>query len=133
MKITPKKYAEGLLAACVGKSEGEVKEVVARLAEIMKANNDLNKIDLVLKYFNKAWNAKEGTVVVDVTTANEIDKGLAKDLDAFILKLLNAEKIKVRTKVDKGILGGLVIKQGDTVYDGSLKSRLYSLKERLSK
>ncbi len=133
MKITPKKYAESLLEATKGKSKKEVTEIVARLVDIMAVNKDLNKFESVLKYFSKYWNAKNGIVVVDVVMANELNKKMTNDLNDFILKMLDVEKIKVRSKIDKSILGGVVIKQGDTIYDGSLRNRLYSLKEDLSK
>ncbi len=133
MKITPKKYAESLLEATEGKSKKEVEGIVARLVNVMAVNKDLNKFELVSKYFSKSWNAKNGIVVVDVTTANDLNDKMTNNLSDFILKMLKVEKIKIRSKIDKSILGGVIIKQGDTIYDGSLRSRLYSLKEVLSK
>jgi len=133
MKITPKKYALALYEATKDKNKNEIKDAVGNLIRIMISNRDLNKIDLVIKYFIKYWNKESGVTVVDLKTAEKIDKETSSLLNDFISDLLKVKNIEIREKVDKNILGGIIIKHEDQVYDSSLKSRVKELRNKLIK
>ena len=53
---------------------------------------------------------------------------IQKNLEDYTRK-----KIELEPQIDKEIMGGLIVKIGDTVFDGSLKRRLELLKEHLQK
>jgi len=69
-----------------------------------------------------------GRLRITVTTAQEL---AAPQRQALIEKLKSVFKseISLTTKVNPAILGGIVIRIGDTVYDGSLDGRLLLLKK----
>ncbi len=48
------------------------------------------------------------------------------------LREITGGDVIIETKVDEGILGGLVVRIGDRLIDGSTKSRLLALKRRLA-
>ena len=76
--------------------------------------------------------AKAGRVSVEVTSA----KPLAVDQLAKItasLEQLAGKKVDVVQKQDANLLGGVVAKLGDIVYDGSLRTQLRGLRDELSK
>ena len=129
MKISLKKYAQALYEATKDKSEAEVKTYVKNFVKILAENKDLKRGELIGKYFQKTWNREHGITVVDVTTAQEASKETVELLNDHIIKLFKADKVMMRQKVDKNILGGVIIRNGDTVYDGSLKSEIDSLKK----
>jgi len=47
------------------------------------------------------------------------------------LEKMSGKGIRLNVDVDAGLLGGLVVRIGDTVYDGSVRHQLASLRERL--
>ena len=49
------------------------------------------------------------------------------------LEKLSGKKVSVTTRQDPELLGGVVAKVGDTVYDGSLRTQLRTLRDELSK
>jgi F-type H+-transporting ATPase subunit delta len=49
------------------------------------------------------------------------------------LKSLTGKQVRLETKVDASIMGGIVIRIGDTVYDGSITNQLATLRERLQR
>ena len=63
-------------------------------------------------------------------TARELSEEERDAMQAEVAKLAGA-KIEATFKLDKGILGGTVVRIGSTVYDGSVKGRLERLKESL--
>jgi F-type H+-transporting ATPase subunit delta len=72
-------------------------------------------------------NSLRGRVEVRVTTAEEIDEGLAARIIEVLHASLKVEVDLVR-EVDPSILGGLIVRVGDTLYDGSVRNRLVRLR-----
>ena len=71
-----------------------------------------------------------GTTAVSVRPAYELSD---EDQAALVqeLKTLTGKQVRLETKVDASIMGGIVIRIGDTVYDGSITNQLATLRERL--
>jgi F-type H+-transporting ATPase subunit delta len=132
MKITAKKYAQALLEATEGKSEKDVKLIIARLLHLVIVNNGLKDADALIKNFVELWNKKNSLSLVDVTTAVEMTASSQKMITEYITKILKVEKVEINKKINKNILGGVIIREGDRVFDGSLRGRLYDLKEQIS-
>lgn len=76
------------------------------------------------------FNTMSGRIEVHLTTAEPLDSATR---DAVLAKLKSSLKteIDLKTHVDRDLLGGLLIRVGDTVYDGSLANQLARLKKEL--
>ncbi len=133
MKITAKQYALSLYEAVDGKSSAQAKVMIAKLVELLAEKNLLAKADKIAGEFVKIWNEKHGIVEAEVVSAKELNKETIKLLKEYILKLSGAKEVLVSEKGDKGILGGVIIKYGDKILDGSLKTTLSDLKDNLVK
>jgi len=48
------------------------------------------------------------------------------------LERLTGKKVHARFSLDAKLLGGVLVRVGDTIYDGSLRNRLNDLRERLA-
>lgn len=79
-------------------------------------------IDAYVEYAN----ARRGVIVVRVTTAKELDEILLRQLTEGLGKALNAQ-VRLRASVDPSLLGGVVVRVGDLVIDGSAATRLAQL------
>lgn len=127
MKITPKDYATSLLQAIKGKKDGEADIIVGRFVDVLAKNNDLSKESKIIDYFSFLWNKENKIVESEITTARIIDAGLRNSLKDLLIKISRAEKVEMIEKVDKDILGGVIIKYDDRVLDGSLKTKVKNL------
>ena len=67
---------------------------------------------------------------ITVITQTSLDESLIESIKSQIGKKLNKEII-VTEKVDESILGGIIIKIGDLVIDGSLSKGLKNIKSNL--
>lgn len=76
--------------------------------------------------------AKSGRVAAEITSAKPLDPAQLSQITAALEKL-SGKKIDVTKKQDPEILGGVVAKVGDVVYDGSLRTQLRNLRDELSK
>lgn len=78
----------------------------------------------------KLFNQLRGRIEVRLTTAVPIDQP-TRDLIVSKLRASLGREIELQTDVDPEVIGGLVIRIGDTVYDGSLANQLQRLSEDL--
>lgn len=133
MNIIPKQYAKTLYKLVDGKSKSEVEKIIEEFIAAMVANNDQGKIKKIIIEFNNLWNKEKGIVEAEVSSAKELDKDIVKLLYCYIVKLSGAKEVVINKKVEKNILGGVVVKYGDRVVDGSLKTKINSFKIELTK
>ena len=71
---------------------------------------------------------RAGKVMAEVTSAAPITEAQALKLAAALEKL-TGRKITLTRKVDASLLGGVVTRIGDTVYDGSVRTRLEEIRQ----
>ena len=76
--------------------------------------------------------AKSGRVSAEVVSARPLDVTQLSQITAALEKL-SGKKVTVSKREDPELLGGVVAKLGDTVYDGSLRSQLRNLRDQLAK
>lgn len=73
-----------------------------------------------------------GRVRAVVTTASELAADSKASLESRLAKMLGMT-VLVSTKVDPAIIGGVVVRVGDTVYDASVANRLTQVKNKAIK
>jgi F-type H+-transporting ATPase subunit delta len=64
-----------------------------------------------------------------ITSAAPIEQSQVNAIKDKYRKLHNASDVKTELVIDKSLIGGIKVKIGDKVIDGSIKGRLESLKE----
>ncbi len=86
----------------------------------------------IKNYYQRLLDVYEGVVRGSLITAIDISdkkkEKIRKDLEAQLEK-----KFILEYQVDERILGGVVLKVGDKVYDASLKAQLNILKEKIKR
>jgi len=87
-------------------------------------------LGLVAEEFHALLDEHMGRTHVTVTLAREIDPGVLEDLSGKVSALLGQEAI-LHVRVKPEILGGVYLKTGDTVYDGTLRRRIKQLRRQL--
>ena len=76
--------------------------------------------------------AKSGRVAAEIISATPLDAGQVQQIQAALEKL-SGKKVDVTKKEDPALLGGVVAKVGDVVYDGSLRTQLHAIRDELTK
>ena len=80
--------------------------------------------------FAKLADAHEGIVDAEVTTAIPMDGEQLGRIEQSIASAIG-KRVRLTTAINPAILGGLVIRVGDQLLDGSVRSRLTTLKKQL--
>ena len=100
----------------------ERKNFIRLLAE----NNRLTMLPEIAALFKTYRATQEKTMTVDVTSAVE----LSADYQQKLMNALNIRlhrQVKLACKVDPSLLGGVMIRAGDTVIDGTIEGKLARL------
>ncbi|MEK7097719.1 MAG: ATP synthase F1 subunit delta [Patescibacteria group bacterium] len=133
MKYTSKHYATTLFRIIDGKKAADVDAVLKSFVETLAENSQIGKAKGIIDEFARIWNREKGMVEAEVISANVLDEETAEELKKYIADASGKKKVEINNKIDKKILGGAVIKYEDKIIDGSLKTRISELRERLIK
>jgi len=110
--------------------KGKVSETTGNfLALLVDRRREAFFGDIVAEFVNLA-NAARNIVAARVTSAVELNDREKGKLDQ-ILGRLTGKKVQTSYAVDPSLIGGVVVRMGDKIIDGSIKTRLATLKERL--
>lgn len=97
---------------------------------VLAKHNRLEIIRSVVDTLGREIEDRSGRKRVKITSALPLSETSLGELRSSLSKALSAEPI-LETSVDPALLGGVVIRIGDTVYDGSMRNRLKQLRARL--
>ena len=132
MKISTKQYANALYELTEGKDESQIDDLITRFVAQMKKMGDIKKAKEVVNQFEAIYNKKNGIVKAVVTTTRKLTDTENDEVIEFIKKKYNVANVEMDTVIDKNIKGGIIIKVGDEVLDGSVNGRLNKLKLSLN-
>jgi len=92
----------------------------------------LSSLPAISRELDAMIEAKAGRIAAEIVSAKPLDPTQLSQITAALEKL-SGKKITVSKREDAELLGGVVAKVGDTVYDGSLRTQLRTLRDELSK
>lgn len=98
---------------------------------VLVERNRMGHFNEVLQAFRQAIRDRLGIVEVGVTTSTEISQALREQLSRA-MEQASGKRVQLRFRIDPQILGGVIARVGDTIYDGSVRQQLQQMKERLS-
>jgi F-type H+-transporting ATPase subunit delta len=78
----------------------------------------------------KLYDEQHGRVPVEVRSAAELSPALAGRISQA-LKGLTGREPQLHTAVDPSLIGGLVVRVGDTVYDASVSAQLAHMRDQM--
>ena len=96
------------------------------LVRLMAENGRLKLMPDVAEQFEVARAKAENVVEAEVTSAFELSAEQVSEITNTLKNKLGCE-ITLSTSVDEALIGGVIIKAGDTIIDASMKSQLDSL------
>lgn len=85
----------------------------------------------ILKLFRAFVDERMGLVQVEVTSSHPLDDAGRAIVEAALARK-TGRKVRASYQVDSELIGGAVARVGSTIYDGSVREQLRSLKAKLS-
>jgi len=103
---------------------------VENLIKLLLRNNRFHLIVQIRDLFEKMKADEEGYIEVDVKTAFPLTEKNEDRLSIVLAKKLKKD-VRLSTEEDKSLIGGVLIKAGDLVIDGSMRGQIQKLAKRL--
>lgn len=115
--------------ACLDKPEnkhGKLNEYTTNLVKLLARNGRIGVLPEIARAFATLRAEAESVVAATMTTATEIDQRQRKQFtEALQTKL--GRKVALEFMVDPELVGGAVVRAGDLVIDGTLRTQLNQL------
>lgn len=126
----PRVSKERLLALMLDICQGQVDEEGANFLKLLVQNNRLTLAPTIAALFEAYKAESEGYVDVEVATAYAFSKEEKQSFTSTLEKTLS-KKVHMNVTVDKSLIGGVLVRAGDRVIDGSIRGQLQQLAKRL--
>ncbi|HEY1784064.1 MAG TPA: ATP synthase F1 subunit delta, partial [Pirellulales bacterium] len=97
---------------------------------VLSRRDRLGVLRPILREFIRQHGEVRGNIRVQVTTAAALPEAAAKQLAKSLAPLVAGEPV-LELMVDPELIGGAVVRIGDTVYDGSVASQLVRLESQM--
>jgi F-type H+-transporting ATPase subunit delta len=127
-------------AVSKGEKRGVAEKIAARLGASKIVRNflfvviDHQRTHLfpeIFESFKTVLRDRQGVAEAQVFSAVTLSDAQKKEMTRT-LEQATGKKIEAKFSLDASLLGGALVRVGDTIYDGSLRNRLNGLRERLT-
>jgi F-type H+-transporting ATPase subunit delta len=106
-------------------------EIFLNFLKLLIEKHRMPVIFRIRQAFEELWEEENRTLPVEITSAIELDQGTTESL-ARQLAERAGRKVKLATRVDPEILGGLVVRVGNSILDASIRNRLEQLRRHVA-
>ena len=100
--------------------------------ELLIDNHRLPLIHRIRRQFDTLWDRAHRRLPVEVTSAVELDRTVIEALERRIGDQ-TGQNVQLESKVDPDILGGIVLRVGNSILDASVRHRLEQLRKEVAK
>jgi F-type H+-transporting ATPase subunit delta len=105
-------------------------QMTANLLRTMLSHHRLHLVAAVYEQFRRTINERKGLIIAEVTTAAEVGRAEQEKLGRT-LEQMTGKQVEFKFETDPSLIGGVVTRIGSVVYDGSVRTQLQEIKERL--
>ena len=124
--VIPLDRKQGILTDLLGARVGRA--VLAAISFVVAAGM-AKDLDVIASRLVEMIAEEEGTVVAEVKSAVPLDAEQIARLEEALSRA-TGKRVQAKVSTDPSIMGGLVAKIGDTIFDGSVKGRLEDVREQ---
>ena len=106
--------------------------VVVNFLKLLIENHRMPVIFRVRREFDQLWQEENKLLPVQVTSAVELDPATVSQIGDRIAEQ-TGRKVDLSATVDPDILGGLVVRVGNSILDASIRNRLEQLRKQVAR
>jgi F-type H+-transporting ATPase subunit delta len=109
---------------------GRVSPLVLNFLRVLAQHERLDALRDIARAAREQYDVMRGLVRVEVTTATTLTDELAAKIKEQLRGMLGGEPV-LMTSIKPELIGGVVLRVGDAVYDGSVAARLADVRGRI--
>ncbi len=123
--------AEQLKALDALLDKAGVTGIAANFIKLVAAKRRLFAIRDMIAQYGKLFDAFRGVTRAEVTSAAPLSQANVAALKESLRAVSGGRQVDLTARVDPSIIGGLVVKLGSRMVDGSLKTKLNAIRTRM--
>jgi F-type H+-transporting ATPase subunit delta len=116
----------------VRKIVSDADERFENFLELLAERHRMPALFRIKREFDALWADERKLLPVTVTSAVELDEGLAEDI-AKRIQEQTGRTVELSSKVDPDVLGGLMVRVGNMVLDDTVRNKLERLRKQVAK
>lgn len=101
-----------------------------RLLELLVSRDRTLLLPAIGEAFTDLWNAQRGVITAEAVSALPLESRQRSALREALGQVTGLE-VELRDEVDPSVLGGLRVRMGGKTYDGTVRTQLHALRQRL--
>ena len=107
-------------------------DVIVNFLKLLIENHRMPVIFRVRRGYEELWEEENKLLPVRVTSAVELDKSTVSQIGDKIAEQ-TGRKVELSSEVDPDILGGIVVRVGNSILDASIRNRLEQLRRQVAR
>lgn len=108
-----------------------IEKAVRNLIAVLIDHRRVQYLDAVIQQLEKELDARLGFAEAHIISARELGDAEKRALETQVAKL-TGKKVRAKFGQNASLLGGVVVRIGSTIYDGSVKGQLERIREAIS-
>jgi F-type H+-transporting ATPase subunit delta len=104
---------------------------VRNFLELLVENHRMPAIFRVRREVDRLWQEAHQLLPVQITSAVELDEGVVKRIGDEIGRQ-TGRTVELTATVDPGVIGGIVLRVGNSILDASIRTRLERLRKQVA-
>lgn len=133
MRPTISQYAQSLEELTTGKTSVQVLEIAKNFSLFLKRRGESEKMKGIVKCLEQSEQKTSGHLTVTAVMASEPTKEIKTLLSHQAEKLFPGKKVTLEYAIDTSVIGGVLFRTNEAIYDATLSTELKSLKKFLLK
>jgi F-type H+-transporting ATPase subunit delta len=106
-------------------------EILLNFLSLLIENHRMPVIFRIRQEYERLWDEENKTLPVQITSAIELDSATTESLGKTIGERAG-RKVTLSARVDPDILGGIVVRVGNSILDASIRNRLEQLRRHVA-
>jgi F-type H+-transporting ATPase subunit delta len=115
----------------LGRAISGAEPELTNFLELLVEKHRMPEIFRIRRQFDELWKKENRRLDVTVISAVELDQSVVDKIGQEVERQ-TGEAVELSSRVDAGILGGIVLQVGNMVLDASIRSRLEKLRKTVA-
>jgi F-type H+-transporting ATPase subunit delta len=107
-------------------------DVVANFLAVLIENHRMPALFRIRRELDRMWQEVNRLLPVQITSAVALDEAVARQIGEEIGRQ-TGRKVELSSTVDPNVLGGIVVRVGNSILDASIRTRLERLRKQVAR
>jgi ATP synthase F1 delta subunit len=116
----------------LGKALDGAEDIVANFLAVLIENHRMPALFRIRRELDRMWQDVNQLLPVQITSAVELDDTVARRIGEEIGRQ-TGRKVELSSNVDPDMLGGIVVRVGNSILDASIRTRLERLRKQVAR